>query len=118
MVVGFTFFYTSVLFQQQNYGDNLKRQGAQIPGVTRGAATQRYLNKVQQRITFVGAFFLGFVAALPYLLGFMIPALGQSGLFVISAAGLLIVVGVVRDTFQIIETELKLHGYEESLIKG
>ncbi len=118
MVVGFTFFYTSVLFQQQNYGDNLKRQGAQIPGVTRGAATQRYLNKVQQRITFVGAFFLGFVAALPYLLGFMIPQLGQSGLFVISAAGLLIVVGVVRDTFQIIETELKLHGYEESLIKG
>ncbi|MBI9050961.1 MAG: preprotein translocase subunit SecY [Anaerolineaceae bacterium] len=118
MVVGFTFFYTSVLFQQQNYGDNLKRQGAQIPGVTRGAATQRYLNKVQQRITFVGAFFLGFVAALPYLLGFMIPALGQSGLFVISAAGLLIVVGVVRDTFQIIETELKLHGYDESLIKG
>jgi preprotein translocase subunit SecY len=118
MVVGFTFFYTSVLFQQQNYGDNLKRQGAQIPGVTRGAATQRYLNKVQQRITFVGAFFLGFVAALPYLLGFMIPAIGQSGLFVISAAGLLIVVGVVRDTFQIIETELKLHGYDESLIKG
>jgi preprotein translocase subunit SecY len=118
MVVAFTFFYTSVLFQQQNYGENLKRQGAQIPGVTRGVATQRYLNKVQQRITFVGAFFLGFVAALPYLLGFLIPQLGQSGLFVISAAGLLIVVGVVRDTFQIIETELKLHGYEESLIKG
>jgi preprotein translocase subunit SecY len=118
MVVAFTFFYTSVLFQQQNYCENLKRQGAQIPGVTRGVATQRYLNKVQQRITFVGAFFLGFVAALPYLLGFLIPQLGQSGLFVISAAGLLIVVGVVRDTFQIIETELKLHGYEESLIKG
>jgi preprotein translocase subunit SecY len=118
MVVAFTFFYTSVLFQQQNYGENLKRQGAQIPGVTRGAPTQKYLNKVQQRITFVGAFFLGFVAALPYILGFAIPSLGQSGLFVISAAGLLIVVGVVRDTFQIIETELKLHGYEESLIKG
>ena len=118
MVVAFTFFYTSVLFQQQNYGDNLKRQGAQIPGVTRGASTQKYLNKVQSRITFVGAFFLGFVAVLPYALGFMIPQLGQSGLFVISAAGLLIVVGVVRDTFQIIETELKLHGYDESLIKG
>jgi len=42
----------------------------------------------------------------------------QAGLFLISSAGLLIVVGVVRDTFTIIETELKLHGYDESLIKG
>ena len=53
-----TFFYTEVLFEQQNYGENLKRQGAQIPGVVRGAATQKYLTKVQRRITLVGALFL------------------------------------------------------------
>jgi preprotein translocase subunit SecY len=116
-VVGFTFFYTDVLFTQQNYGDSLKKQGAQIPGVVRGGPTQKYLTKVQRRITFPGAFFLGFVAVLPYILKLFLP-ISQSTLFVISAAGLLIVVGVVRDTFTIIETELKVHGYEDSIIKG
>jgi preprotein translocase subunit SecY len=119
MVVAFTFFYTDVLFTQQNYGDNLKKQGAQIPGVTRGAPTQRYLTRVQRRITLPGALFLGFVAVLPFLLGMVLPVgASQSGLMLISAAGLLIAVGVVRDTFTIIETELKLHGYDERLIKG
>ncbi len=119
MVVAFTFFYTDVLFTQQNYGENLKKQGAQIPGVTRGAPTQRYLSRVQRRITLPGALFLGLVAVLPYLLQALLPVgARQAGLFLISAAGLLIVVGVVRDTFTIIETELKLHGYDERLIKG
>ena len=120
MVVVFTFFYTDVLFTQQNYGDNLKKQGAQIPGVVRGAPTQKYLNKVQRRITMPGALFLGIVAVLPYILGVILPvSVGQgAGLLLISSAGLLIVVGVVRDTVSIIETELKLHGYDESLIKG
>ncbi len=119
MVVLFTFFYTDVLFAQQNYGDNLKRQGAQIPGVLRGAPTQKYLTKVQRRITFPGALFLGIVAVLPYIVNLFLPtSVGGANLFLINSAGLLIVVGVVRDTFNIIETELKLHGYEESLIKG
>jgi len=119
MVVLFTFFYTDVLFAQQNYGDNLKRQGAQIPGVLRGAPTQKYLTKVQRRITFPGALFLGLVAVLPYIVNLFLPqSIGGASLFLINSAGLLIVVGVVRDTFNIIETELKLHGYEESLIKG
>ena len=117
-VVLFTFFYTDVLFAQQNYGENLKRQGAQIPGVVRGGPTQKYLTKVQRRITLPGALFLGFVAVLPFLLRPLFPASAQAGLFLISAAGLLIVVGVVRDTFTIIETELKLHGYDENLIRG
>ena len=120
MVVVFTFFYTDVLFTQQNYGDNLKKQGAQIPGVVRGAPTQKYLNKVQRRITLPGALFLGIVAVLPYIVGMVLPVTVGRGacLLLISSAGLLIVVGVVRDTFSIIETELKLHGYDESLIKG
>ena len=117
MVVGFTFFYTDVLFAQQNYGENLKRQGAQIPGVSRGGPTQKYLTKVQRRITLPGALFLGLVAVLPYLLGNFLP-ISSSSIFLVSSAGLLIVVGVVRDTFNIIDTELKLHGYDESLIKG
>jgi len=118
MVVLFTFFYTDVLFTQQNYGDNLKKQGAQIPGVVRGAPTQKYLTKVQRRITLPGALFLGLVAVLPYILAAALPGMQSSGLLLVSSAGLLIVVGVVRDTFNIIEAELKLHGYDESLIKG
>lgn len=118
MVVLFTFFYTDVLFTQQNYGDNLKKQGAQIPGVVRGAPTQKYLTKVQRRITLPGALFLGLVAVLPYIVSGAFPQMSASSLLLMSSAGLLIVVGVVRDTFNIIEAELKLHGYDESLIKG
>ncbi|HNW14534.1 MAG TPA: preprotein translocase subunit SecY, partial [Anaerolineaceae bacterium] len=73
LVVAFTFFYTDVLFTQQNYGDTLKKQGAQIPGVVRGGPTQKYLTRVQRRITFPGAFFLGFVAVLPYIIGTVLP---------------------------------------------
>jgi preprotein translocase subunit SecY len=121
MVVAFTFFYSDVLFMQQNYGENLKRAGAQIPGVSRGAPTQRYLTRVLRRITLPGALFLGVIAILPYLVTLAIPSLraaaSTSGAqFLINASGLLIVVGVVRDTFFNIDAELKLHGYDESLL--
>ncbi len=116
MVVGFTFFYTNVLFQQQNYGENLKRVGAQIPGVSRGAPTQRYLNRVLSRITLPGALFLGLVAVLPWLVGLLVPGMGRNNLLLIQSAGLLIVVGVVRDTFFNIQAELKLHGYDDALL--
>ncbi len=117
MVVTFTYFYTTVLFDQQNYGENLKRQRAQIPGVPEGAATQRYLSRIQSRITLPGALLLGVVAIMPFLLQLIIPASANSaGLFLASSSGLLIVVGVVRDTFMNIEAELKLHGYQEKLL--
>ncbi len=118
MVVIFTFFYTDVLFAQQNYGENLKRMGAQIPGVSRGEPTQRYLTKVQRRITLPGALFLGLVAILPYLITLTVPQLAAStgGVLLVSSAGLLIVVGVVRDLFYNIEAELKVHGYDENLL--
>jgi len=117
MVVGFTFFYTDVLFQQQNYGENLKRSGAQVPGVTKGTATQRYLTRVMRRITLPGALFLGVVAIMPFLVGVIYP-LGaqQSGLQLVTSAGLLIVVGVIRDTYRNIEAELKLRGYDSALL--
>ncbi|HEY2981879.1 MAG TPA: preprotein translocase subunit SecY [Anaerolineales bacterium] len=120
-VVVFTFFYTSVLFDQQNYGENLKRVGATIPGVHTGPPTQKYLSAVQRRITLPGALFLGLVAAMPFLLTLLLRAFGMAqtnsaGLFLVSSSGLLIVVGVVRDTFMNIDAELKLHGYQDSLL--
>lgn len=117
MVVGFTFFYTDVLFAQQNYGENLKRSGAQIPGVTRGAPTQRYLTRVLRRITFPGAVFLGLVAVMPFLVGLIWPVGGgNTGLLLVSSSGLLIVVGVVRDLYRSIEAELKLRGYDAAVL--
>lgn len=121
MVVAFTFFYTSVLFDQQNYGENLKRVGATIPGVHTGAPTQKYLSRVQNRIALPGALLLGLVAIMPYLITLLlqlvkISAANAAGLFLVSSSGLLIVVGVVRDTFMNIDAELKLHGYQDSIL--
>jgi preprotein translocase subunit SecY len=117
MVVAFTYFYTTVLFEQQNTSENLKRSGAQIPGVHPGAATKRYLGRIQSRITLPGALLLGIVAIMPFLLQLILPAAASSaGLFLVSSSGLLIVVGVVRDMFMNIEAELKLHGYQEKLL--
>jgi preprotein translocase subunit SecY len=120
MVVVFTFFYTDVMFSQQNYGENLKKVGAQIPGINRGAPTQKYLTKVQRRITLPGALFLGLVAVLGYIINLILKAVGigaalsSTSIFLVSSAGLLIVVGVVRDTFMNIDAELKLHGYDDA----
>lgn len=117
MVVGFTFFYTDVLFTQQNYGENLKRSGAQVPGVTKGVPTQRYLTRVLRRITLPGAVFLGLVAVSPFLVGLIWPVGGSNtGLLLVSSAGLLIVVGVIRDVYRSIEAELKLRGYDQALL--
>jgi preprotein translocase subunit SecY len=117
MVVSFTYFYTTVIFEQQDYGNNLKRSGAQIPGVHSGTATQKYLSRIQSRITLPGAVLLGTVAIMPFLLRLILPAASTGAtLFLTTSSGLLIVVGVVRDTFMNIEAELKLHGYQEKLL--
>jgi preprotein translocase subunit SecY len=117
MVVGFTFFYTDILFSQQNYGENLKRSGAQIPGVKQGAPTQRYLTRVLRRITLPGALFLGIVAIMPFLVGLIWPVGGSNtGLLLVSSSGLLIVVGVVRDLYRSIEAELKVRGYDTAVL--
>ena len=120
LVVFFAFFYTDVLFAQQNYAENLKKVGARVKGVSPGGPTQRYLTKVLRRITLPGAIFLGLVAVMPFLVTIFVPSLAiggsNAGLFLVSSAGLLIVVGTVRDTFFNIDAELKLHGYDESLL--
>jgi preprotein translocase subunit SecY len=112
MVVAFSFFYTDVIFQTQNYGENLKKVGAQVPGVTKGPPTQKYLERVLRRITLPGALFIGIVAVLPFIVGNI---LGTNSLSVVGSS-LLIVVGVVKDTFFGLETELKLRGYDDSLL--
>jgi preprotein translocase subunit SecY len=115
MVVGFTYFYTDVIFKQQNLAENLQRQGGFIPGLRPGKRTEVYLNTVLQRITLVGALLLGGVAILPWLVN-IIPGVSQSGsqtqALLITSTGLLIVVGVVLDTMKQLEAQLLMRHYE------
>lgn len=111
LVIIFTSFYTSVLFDQTNTGENLRRAGAQIPGVHSGAPTQRYLNQVLRRVTIPGALLLAILAILPSLIGRFFLA-SQT----INFIGLFIVTGSIRDIFLIIETEFRLNGYTDLLV--
>ncbi len=120
LTVVFTYFYTDVLFRQQNLAESLQKQGGFIPGIRPGPRTESYLNGVLQRITLVGALFLGFIAVLPFLVGTLADTLfgGSSSLItgynslIISSSGLLIVVGVVLDTMKQIEAQLMMRNYE------
>ncbi|MEA3344776.1 MAG: preprotein translocase subunit SecY [Chloroflexota bacterium] len=108
MVVGFTYFYTDVMFQQQNLSENLRRQGGFIPGIRPGRRTSSYLNGILQRITLVGAVFLGGVAILPGL----VRGVSETSTMLITSSGLIIVVGVVLDTMRSLEAQLLMRRYE------
>ena len=111
MVVGFTYFYTDVIFQQQDLPGSLQKQGGFIPGIRPGRRTYEYLNSVMRRITLVGAVFLGGVAVMPWLV--KITGLAENpGQMLITSSGLLIVVGVVRDTMKQLEAQLLMRHYE------
>jgi preprotein translocase subunit SecY len=108
LVVLFTFFYTMVVFQQQNLAESLQRNGGFIPGIRPGRPTQEYLNRVIIRITWGGAIFLGTIAALPY---FVTVATDVRAL-TISSFSLLIMVGVALDTMRQLEAQLLMRNYE------
>lgn len=111
MVIGFTYFYTDVVFQQQNLPENLKRQGGFIPGIRPGKRTADYLNGVMRRITMVGELFLGAVAVLPWIVD-VLGVVENPGMMLITSSGLLIVVGVVLDTMKQLEAQLLMRHYE------
>ncbi len=112
LVVGFTFFYTMVVFQQQNIPETLQRQGGFIPGIRPGKPTADYLNRVLTRITWGGALFLALVAVMPVFAQLITGAPAGTELMIVSSAGLLIVVGVVLDTMRRLEAELLMRHYE------
>jgi preprotein translocase subunit SecY len=112
MVVGFTYFYTDVMVQQQDLPGSLQRQGGFIPGIRPGKRTADYINGVMRRITLVGALFLGGVAVLPGVIGIIRGDAAVNTTMLISAAGLLIVVGVVVDTMRQLEAQLLMRHYE------
>ena len=111
LVVGFTYFYTDVMVQQQNLPDTLQKQGGFIPGIRPGPRTEEYLNGVTRRITLVGALFLGGISVMPYLIS-ITGLIDNAVNFSILSTGLLIVVGVVLDTMRQLEAQLTMRHYE------
>ncbi len=107
LVVGFTYFYTLVLFSQQNLPDHLQKNGGFIPGIRPGKRTEEYLGRILNRITLAGALFLGLVAILPFVTQSITRV--QLGL---GGAALLIVVGVAIDTMRQLEAQLVMRDYE------
>jgi preprotein translocase subunit SecY len=103
----FTYFYTAVTFNPVDQADNLKKYGGFIPGVRPGRPTAEYLDRILARLTFPGALFLAFVAALPTLL------INQtSANFFFGGTSILIVIGVALDTVKQLEAQLMMRNYE------
>lgn len=108
LVIGFTYFYTAVIFNPVKIAEDIKKSGAFIAGIRPGSATAAYLNYILVRITLAGAIFLGAVAILPSIVSQM------TGIqtLAIGGTGLLIVVSVVLDTAKQFESKLVEKSYE------
>jgi preprotein translocase subunit SecY len=116
MVVLFTYFYTAITVNPNQMADDMKRNGGFIPGVKPGRKTAEYLDAVMSRITLPGSIFLGVVAILP---AFAMQA-GINAQFAQFYGGtsLLILVGVVLDTLQQIESHLLMRHYDGLMDSG
>ncbi len=108
LVVAFAFFYTMVIFQQQDLPGTLQRQGGFIPGIRPGKQTKEYLDQVIKYITWAGALFLASVAVMP----FFAREITNVQVIQLSSFGMLIVVGVVLDTMKQLEAQLVMRRYE------
>ena len=114
LVVGFTYFYTAVVFNPVKIADEIKKYGGFVPGIRPGEATANYLNNVLNRITLAGAVFLGAIAILPAIAQaiFKVPTLSLGG------TGILIVVSVVLETTKSLQSQLMARNYEGFLRTG
>lgn len=108
LVVGFTYFYTAVVFNPTKIAEDIKKSGAFLPGIRPGSATAAYLNYILVRITLAGGIFLGTLAILPSV------ASSVTGMtnFALGGTGLLIVVSVVLETAHKFESQLIEKNYE------
>jgi preprotein translocase subunit SecY len=114
LILVFSYFYTSIIFNSVDLAENLKKQGGFIPGVKPGASTADYIDGVLARITLPGGLFLALVALLPILVSkwMNIPTTGFGG------TSVLIVVGVLLDTIAQVEQHRTLRKYDGFMKTG
>jgi preprotein translocase subunit SecY len=113
LILFFTYFYTSIIFNPIDLSENLKKQGGFIPGVKPGARTAEYIDQVVTRITLPGAIFLTVIALLPVVI-----SVAVNVPFVFGGTSLLIVVGVALDTLAQVQQHLLLRKYDGFMKKG
>ncbi len=113
IIIFFAYFYTAIVVNPIDMADNMKKQGAFIPGIRPGQRTAEYIDKVLTRITLPGAIFFALIAIMPYLL---IKNVGVKYYF--GGTGILIVVGVALDTLQQIESHLIMRHYDGFMRSG
>ncbi|HET9433797.1 MAG TPA: preprotein translocase subunit SecY, partial [Chitinophagaceae bacterium] len=116
VVIGFTFLYTALIFNPKQIADNLKQNNGFIPGVKPGQPTADYIGSVMDKITFPGAILLAFVGILPGIAQRLGVTQGFSTFF--GGTSLLIMVGVILDTLQQIETQLLMRQYDGLMKSG
>ncbi|MCX7954983.1 MAG: preprotein translocase subunit SecY [Bacteroidales bacterium] len=116
LIIAFTYFYTAIIFNPIQIADDLKRNGGFIPGIKPGKKTAEYIDQVLSRITLPGAIFLGIIAIMPAF-AVLIGISGQFAQF-FGGTSLLILVGVVLDTLQQIESYLIMRHYDGFLKSG
>jgi preprotein translocase subunit SecY len=109
LVVAFTYFYTSVVFNPKDIAENLQKQGGFIPGIRPGNETASYLRRVISRLTLIGAVSLGLVAILP----FVAQSITRTQALTLGGTGLLIVVSVAIETMKQIESQVLTASYED-----
>jgi len=116
LVVAFTYFYTAITINPTNMAEEMKRNNGFIPGVKPGKKTADYLDTIMSRITLPGSFFLAFIAIMPVFA----KVLGINSQFAqfFGGTSLLILVGVVLDTLQQIESHLLMRHYDGLLKSG
>ncbi len=112
-VIVFTFFYTSVIFNPTKVADEIKKYGGFVPGIRPGKATADYLSFIVNRITLVGAVFLGVIAVMPFIL----QEVTKINVVAFGGTGLLIVVSVILETTKQLESQLVMRSYEGFLNK-
>jgi len=108
LVVGFTYFYTAVVFNPKKISEEIQKYGGFIPGIRPGSPTASYLNYILTRITLAGAIFLGIIAIFPTIARYFTNIQN----LMLGGTGILIVVSVVLETIKAIEAQLVMRSYE------
>ncbi|KAA6350242.1 Protein translocase subunit SecY [termite gut metagenome] len=116
MIIAFTYFYTAITINPTQMAEDMKRNNGFIPGIKPGKGTAEYIDVIMSRITLPGSFFLALIAILPAFAKYFGVQVGFAQFF--GGTSLLILVGVVLDTLQQIESHLLMRHYDGLLKSG